>query len=308
MLATQAFEVLALRPGATSSEIKEAYRDLVKVWHPDRFGNDGRLREKAEHQLKLINEAYRTLQSDRGVSGMYAAGSGSAPGGVYRSAASGSGVPQSRRAGLRLDWRRVAWISGGVGLVAVLLGGYLAKHDAKGAIQQIQGVAADAQVIPSTSPTSAEVRPGRVVHTKDPGLKQFSVRSLSEAESDKLQMRCSAQRRVWGDAAYQACLRVQVAMLMNPTSAPDLSALDNTERESIESTCSEARHRGPERYNRCLTEQVASLAAEPARPDLSALSEADRHEIESACRNAKEHEGPAAYNRCLEGFIQALAK
>jgi curved DNA-binding protein CbpA len=63
----EALDVLALRPGATSVEIKEAYRDLVKVWHPDRFGSDARLREKAEDKLKEINKAYRVLQSDRSV-------------------------------------------------------------------------------------------------------------------------------------------------------------------------------------------------------------------------------------------------
>jgi len=39
----------------------------VKVWHPDRFGNDPRLRQKPELQLKLINEAYRVLLSNPGI-------------------------------------------------------------------------------------------------------------------------------------------------------------------------------------------------------------------------------------------------
>lgn len=64
MLTKEALDVLALRPGATPTEIKEAYRDLVKVWHPDRFGSDARLREKAEDKLKQLNDAYRVLQSD----------------------------------------------------------------------------------------------------------------------------------------------------------------------------------------------------------------------------------------------------
>jgi curved DNA-binding protein CbpA len=57
LLIREAFDVLGLRPGAPSSEIKEAYRDLVKVWHPDRFGSDPRLRQRAEVKLKEINEA-----------------------------------------------------------------------------------------------------------------------------------------------------------------------------------------------------------------------------------------------------------
>src|SRR5438477_5291542 len=65
LLRNEALDVLALRPGASALEIKGAYRDLVKVWHPDRFGSDPRLREKAEDKLKQINEAYLVLQSDR---------------------------------------------------------------------------------------------------------------------------------------------------------------------------------------------------------------------------------------------------
>src|SRR5206468_12238720 len=45
LLRNEALDVLALRPGASALEIKGAYRDLVKVWHPDRFGSDPRLRE-----------------------------------------------------------------------------------------------------------------------------------------------------------------------------------------------------------------------------------------------------------------------
>lgn len=58
----RALEVLGLDHDATPEDVKQAYRDLTKVWHPDRFPNDSRLRGKAEEKLKDINEAYRTLQ------------------------------------------------------------------------------------------------------------------------------------------------------------------------------------------------------------------------------------------------------
>jgi curved DNA-binding protein CbpA len=59
----QALETLDLDPGATPIEIKQAYRDLAKVWHPDRFPeDDSRLRKKAEEKLKEINEAYEILK------------------------------------------------------------------------------------------------------------------------------------------------------------------------------------------------------------------------------------------------------
>jgi DnaJ-domain-containing protein 1 len=53
------YSVLGLDGNATEKEIKQAYRDLTKVWHPDRFSeNDERLRCKAEERLKEINGAY----------------------------------------------------------------------------------------------------------------------------------------------------------------------------------------------------------------------------------------------------------
>jgi hypothetical protein len=56
-------ETLGLKPGASPEEIKQAYRDLSKVWHPDRFSNDPRLKEKAQEKLKEINEAHKKLKS-----------------------------------------------------------------------------------------------------------------------------------------------------------------------------------------------------------------------------------------------------
>jgi hypothetical protein len=56
-------EMLGLEPGATAQEIKTAYRDMAKVWHPDRFAHDPRLQRKAQERLKEINEAYRSLLS-----------------------------------------------------------------------------------------------------------------------------------------------------------------------------------------------------------------------------------------------------
>ena len=35
----------------------------MKVWHPDRFGNDPKLRARADEKLKEINEAYEKLSA-----------------------------------------------------------------------------------------------------------------------------------------------------------------------------------------------------------------------------------------------------
>lgn len=59
------YAVLGLAPGASAQELKAAYRDLAKVWHPDRFGHDPRLQQKAQEKLKEINDAYQQLLAGR---------------------------------------------------------------------------------------------------------------------------------------------------------------------------------------------------------------------------------------------------
>lgn len=58
-------KVLALGPEATRKQIDLAYRDLVKVWHPDRFESDPALRLKAEEKLRELNDAYDALRRPR---------------------------------------------------------------------------------------------------------------------------------------------------------------------------------------------------------------------------------------------------
>ncbi len=51
-------EVLELGSDATPDDVNRAYRDLVTVWHPDRFSANPRLRNRAEEKLKELNQAY----------------------------------------------------------------------------------------------------------------------------------------------------------------------------------------------------------------------------------------------------------
>jgi len=53
---------LELERGATPAEIVEAYRQLVEVWHPDRFAHNPTLQLRAQEKLKRINEAYAALK------------------------------------------------------------------------------------------------------------------------------------------------------------------------------------------------------------------------------------------------------
>lgn len=56
-------EILELEGEPRPADIRQAYKDLVNVWHPDRFLHNPRLRAKAERKLKDINTAYNSLIS-----------------------------------------------------------------------------------------------------------------------------------------------------------------------------------------------------------------------------------------------------
>jgi curved DNA-binding protein CbpA len=61
-----ALQALDLDAQASEKQIRDAYRVLVKVWHPDRFQADAALRETAEAKLKALNAAYLLLSSKEG--------------------------------------------------------------------------------------------------------------------------------------------------------------------------------------------------------------------------------------------------
>jgi hypothetical protein len=334
LLAKDALDILALRPGATAVEIKEAYRDMVKVWHPDRFGSDPRLRQKAEEKLQQINKAYQVLVSGPETGQSFAAEPERNANSTVGDAPSSRGPAfspnsQSGRASLRRSSVGVGWLYAGVGIALGLFVGYVALEHGSGlgaaipppaSVQpgEASGEPAAAKIPAMPTPRVAAERevgstklPGRDVAPKDAVRRsrstaaQFRVRQLSGAETDQLESACSKLK----DTAYRTCIRAQLDMITNAPGQPDLSALNGGERESIESACSEAKRlHGAGGNNRCLTSQMAEFAANPARPDLSGLSEADRSSIEAACRKAKYRDGPSAYNRCRIGLIKLLAE
>jgi hypothetical protein len=63
--ASECLRVLGVTPDATPETIRQAYLDLVRVWHPDRFQSDHRLREIADRNLREINRAFDGLKNYR---------------------------------------------------------------------------------------------------------------------------------------------------------------------------------------------------------------------------------------------------
>lgn len=55
-------KALDLSKGATFDQVKAAYRELVKIWHPDRFAHDAKLQTRANAKLVEINAAYERLR------------------------------------------------------------------------------------------------------------------------------------------------------------------------------------------------------------------------------------------------------
>ena len=54
------YEVLGVPHGASEEEIKKAYRELARKYHPDNYVNNP-LADLAQEKMKEINEAYDTL-------------------------------------------------------------------------------------------------------------------------------------------------------------------------------------------------------------------------------------------------------
>ena len=57
------FNILEIPVDASYEEAKAAYRDLVDVWHPDRYSRNTRLQIKATEKLKQINTAWQHLDA-----------------------------------------------------------------------------------------------------------------------------------------------------------------------------------------------------------------------------------------------------
>ncbi len=62
------YKILGVSPSATDEEIKRAYRELARKYHPDNYA-DNPLSDLVEEKMKEINEAYDQIQKERSYGG-----------------------------------------------------------------------------------------------------------------------------------------------------------------------------------------------------------------------------------------------
>ena len=72
---TDPYSILGVSPNATDEEVKAAYKNLVKKYHPDNYDDNNPLKELATEKMQEINSAYDEIQRIR--SGAAGSGSGS---------------------------------------------------------------------------------------------------------------------------------------------------------------------------------------------------------------------------------------
>ncbi|MBD2362317.1 dynamin family protein [Anabaena minutissima FACHB-250] len=59
----RAYNILGLPQNAAFADIKQAYKTLVKKWHPDLFVNQPQMQKQAQEKMRLLNEAYTVLST-----------------------------------------------------------------------------------------------------------------------------------------------------------------------------------------------------------------------------------------------------
>ena len=90
-------QVLGIPETATDEEVKRAYRELARKYHPDNY-HDNPLEDLAQEKMKEINAAYEDIQKRRGSGGRTSSSGGTADyGGSYYGQRSTSSVLQQVR-------------------------------------------------------------------------------------------------------------------------------------------------------------------------------------------------------------------
>lgn len=62
------YKILEIEKSATDAEVKKAYREMAKKYHPDKLQHmDEAYRKGAEEKFRRVQEAYEQIQKERGI-------------------------------------------------------------------------------------------------------------------------------------------------------------------------------------------------------------------------------------------------
>jgi DnaJ like chaperone protein len=63
-----AYKILEIEPSATNAEVKKAYREMAKKYHPDKVSHLGEdVKQTAEAKFTSLNAAYEAIKQERGM-------------------------------------------------------------------------------------------------------------------------------------------------------------------------------------------------------------------------------------------------
>ncbi len=116
------YQVLGVAPSASDEEVKKAYRELARKYHPDNY-HDNPLADLAQEKMKEINAAYEEITKERSGRGApnssASSGYGGNPYGGYQQQQRYSGASSSV-----LQQVRIAISSGDLARAEALLANY----------------------------------------------------------------------------------------------------------------------------------------------------------------------------------------
>ena len=324
----ESLKVLGLPPNATLKEIKQAYKDLITVWHPDRFLNNPRLHEKASEKLKELNVAYNDIIShyQNMIFTERKANFQEQPQQPEPEPTPFSPIdkPQkSFRYTGHIGFMIVIFIAGAIFFIWGQ--NYQVENKSFESPPQSTAPSSAALVTPPQRSDETKIKVEQIAQNKIPDdqVKVPEQKMPAPPLESKIEIKNNSKKIVQVKITDNQ-VRNQDLERPKPLKEPkikkisatksrtktsdshDLSWLTYDEQSSIKSACSGAKLEGTGIYNSCLKDQLAALAQGEKRPDLSRLTYEEKSSIESVCSSAKFKDGPASYNRCLKNQLATL--
>jgi len=265
---SECYRTLGVRPGADPEEVRAAHRDLVRVWHPDRFAHDSELQRRAERKLQEINAAWKVLDA------FWSRKASARP----RIASPPSPTPRSRKPRVRPNRIANALLVLGGSLLALMVLAWLAVGDSGpntgkparplptvgGAlVDQLSWVGDETAALgpprdsgPVEQPAAEPGRAGRDDLFEQPGSSGRDAGIISWTVHDEADPSAAPQ-----PTASPASDGDPAAI---PGLADRLRGLTEDQKKKVAAACAISYRRGPEALDRCVSYQLSRLRGKTA--------------------------------------------